>query len=177
MYTPSGSHINNFAANVSYSAKTGDASWKLGGGYLNGGVLGSDGVRSGDRIAVWDFNGKVSMGNFDVLGEYVQTAKAITGSCTVGAFTVSNKKLKGWNIGADYNMPVMGKASVINAGYSELRTASNEYARQYVIGFRNETFSNVWMGVEYKFLQVKDAIDESDTSRSHQIVLNVTGVF
>ncbi len=133
-YTKNNDAIGNYALNVGYGMNTAGADWHVGAGYLDGARQGNS-----DQVGAYDLNAKVGYAGFDVLGEFTQTTGDLTGQ--------NNNKLRAWDLGADYNFPVMGKASKVNVDYS--RVSSQYTASQWVVGFSHNTFNNVWMGLEY----------------------------
>jgi hypothetical protein len=136
-YTQKQDGIGNYALNVGYGMNTAGADWHIGAGYLSGSKDKTT-ATSGDEVGAYDLNGKVGYAGFDVLGEFTQTTGDALGT---------TDKLRAWDLGADYNFPVMGKASKVNVDYS--RVSAQYTASQWVVGFNHNTFNNVWMGLEY----------------------------
>jgi hypothetical protein len=133
-YTKNNDAVGNYALNVGYGMNTAGADWHVGAGYLAGARQGNT-----DQVGAYDLNAKVGYAGFDLLGEFTQTTGDMTGQ--------SNNKLRAWDLGADYNFPLMGKASKVNVDYS--RVSAQYTASQWVVGFSHNTFNNVWMGLEY----------------------------
>lgn len=143
--TSNNNNVGNFAANVSYGMTNGMFNWNVGGGYLNG----SQFTTSANKTdGAWDLNGKVSFMGFDVLAEYASTA-----STTNIGTTAQQGRAQAWDVGADYNFPVMGYKTVINADYSQayLAKGGNHQGYQYVLGYRVQPVNNVWTGLEYSY--------------------------
>jgi hypothetical protein len=143
-FTKDNDAIGNYALNLGYGMTTAGADWHVGVGYLDGsklrsGTVGTDAQQSG----AYDLNAKVGYMGFDVLGEFTQT----TGAVLQATDNAQNDKLRAWDLGADYNFPVMGKASKVNVDYS--RVSAQYVASQWVVGFNHNAFNNVWMGLEY----------------------------
>ncbi len=147
--TDSNSSINNFAVNLAYGMTNGAISWNVGAGYLNGSAYLNNSNPNATNGA-WDLNGKVSAYGFDLLGEYVTTVDDTAASAVPGA---SAQKASAWDVGADYNFPVMGYKSVVNVDYSgaSLGGDNNGKGNQYLIGYRVEAVKNVWAGLEYAY--------------------------
>ncbi|NCX93818.1 MAG: hypothetical protein EBX40_03980, partial [Gammaproteobacteria bacterium] len=140
-----------------YGMNTSGASWDVGAGYLNGARdKFSTSNAAKETTGAWDVNGRVGYAGFDLLAEYVSTIDNVYDTTA----TTAQNRLFAWDIGADYNFPLMGKASAVNVDYSRAKQAVA--ASQWVIGFRNETFNNVWMGLEYS--SSKGAIYNDGTS-------------
>ncbi len=156
MQTDNNSNINNFAANLSYGMTNGAISWDVGAGYLNGSAFLNNTTSSshatGETNGAWDVNGKVSAYGFDLLGEYVSTVSNTYASTHAFGGTTA-QDASAWDVGADYNFPVMGFKSVVNADYSGASVANNNNGggNQYVIGYRVEAVNNVWGGLEYAY--------------------------
>ena len=135
-YTNKSDAVGNYALNLGYGMTTSGADWHVGAGYL----AGAEKHSTTDQTGAYDLNAKVGYMGFDVLGEFTQTTSSLYGDA-------SNSKLRAWDLGADYNFPVMGKASKVNLDYS--RVSAQYTASQWVVGFNHNTFNNVWMGLEY----------------------------
>ena len=156
LHTTDSSNINNFAVNLSYGMTNGSISWNVGAGYLNGATLLNNTTSSshptGETNGAWDLNGKVSAFGFDLLGEYVATVSNTYASNHAFAGS-SAQSASAWDVGADYNFPVMGYKSVVNADYSgaSLANGNNGKGSQYVLGYRVEAVNNVWAGIEYAY--------------------------
>ncbi|MCX7122507.1 MAG: LbtU family siderophore porin [Gammaproteobacteria bacterium] len=154
--TSNSSQINNFAVNLTYGMTNGAISWDVGAGYLNGSSLFNNTTNAshanGQTNGAWDLNGKVSAYGFDLLGEYVTTVSNTYASTHAFGGT-SAKSASAWDVGADYNFPVMGYKSVVNADYSgaSLANGDNGKGSQYVVGYRVEAVNNVWAGIEYAY--------------------------
>ena len=154
--TTSSANINNFAVNLAYGMTNGAISWDVGAGYLNGGSFLSNTTSSnhatGETNGAWDVNAKVSAYGFDLMGEYVMTVNDTYASTHEFAGT-SATSAKAWDVGADYNFPVMGYKSVVSADYSgaSLANGNNGKGNQYVVGYRVEAVNNVWAGLEYAY--------------------------
>jgi hypothetical protein len=138
-YTDNSDAVGNYAVNLGYGMSTAGADWHVGAGYLEG----SKKRDANDESGAYDLNAKVGYMGFDVLGEFTQT----TGAVLDANNNAANDKLRAWDLGADYNFPLMGKASKVNVDYS--RVSAQYVASQWVVGFNHNTFNNVWMGLEY----------------------------
>ncbi len=147
--TDNNSQINNFAVNLAYGMTNGAISWNVGAGYLNGSAYLNNNTTPSTNGA-WDLNGKVSAYGFDLLGEYVATVDTTRLSTAYGA---AAQKASAWDVGADYNFPVMGYKSVVNVDYSGASFGgdNNGKGAQYLLGYRVEAVKNVWAGVEYAY--------------------------
>lgn len=133
--TKNGDSVNNFVLNGSYGMNTAGADWRVGAGYLSGARAKATGT---DTSAAWDLNGTVGFGAFDILGEYTTTASKVN---------ANGNKLKAWDLGASYHFPLMGKTTKVNLDYSKVTAQYS--AKEWVLGMQQQTFKNVWMGVEY----------------------------
>ncbi len=141
--TSTASKADNGALNLSYGMTNGPVTWNLGAGYLAGSSFQQ---QTQDKTnGAWDVNGKVSAMGFDLLGEYDTTANKTN--------LTGNQRAQAWNIGADYNFPVMGYKSVVNADYSgaSLTNTTAGKGSQYVLGYRVAPLNNVWVGLEYAY--------------------------
>ncbi len=149
--TINNSSINNYALNLNYGMTNGAFAWNLGVGYLAGSAFVQQNTNSSGQNktnGAWDINGKVSAMGFDLLGEYDTTANK-----TDLASGSAAQRAQAWDIGADYNFPVMGYKSVVNADYSGASLSGNSADKQsqYVIGYRVSPVNNVWAGLEYAY--------------------------
>lgn len=141
--TNSGNKVSNGAVNLSYGMTNGPVTWNLGAGYLEGSSFKEqDGSKTN---GAWDINGKVSVMGFDLLGEYDTSADKTD--------LTTNQRAQAWDVGADYNFPVMGYKSVVNAEYSGAKLTNNTAGKgtQYVVGYRVAPLNNVWVGLEYAY--------------------------
>ena len=155
--TTNSSQINNFAVNADFSHKNGGLSWKVGLGYLNG--SNARFARTTDRRnGAWDMNAELGFGGFTILGEYVQTAKKTNS-------TYGTKRVKSWDLEANYKFPLLGADSRVNIGYSEIRAIETRKARTLVVGLDNQTFKNVWLGVEYSHTRDQGMVFASTTDQ------------
>jgi hypothetical protein len=153
--TTNNNNIGNFAVNASYGMTNGVVNWNVGAGYINGSQFTT---YNNKTDGAWDLNAKVSAMGFDVLAEYVTTAT----KSNLGA-AANQKRVQAWDLGADYNFPVMGYKTVINADYSQAylaqggnnnaggRTGQSLQGSQYVLGYRVQPVNNVWTGIEYAY--------------------------
>lgn len=144
MSTSSSSNFGkNYAVNLGYGMMTSGVNWNVGAGYLRGSQFSNS---SGNTNAAWDLNGKLSVAGFDFMAEYDMTAQ----DTNLGD---ANKKASAWNVGADYNFPVMGFNSAVSAEYSQanLASGSDNTLKQFVLGYRIQPVNNVWTGLEYAY--------------------------
>jgi hypothetical protein len=144
--TTNNSSLNNYAVNLGYGMTNGAVTWNVGAGYLAGS---SFLTTSNKTNGAWDANAKVSLYGFDLLGEYVTTASKVAATTN----TSNQTRAQAWDIGADYNFPVMGFKSVASVDYSGVKLSSdkNDKGSQYVAGYRVQVLNNVWTGVEYAY--------------------------
>lgn len=135
--------VSNGAVNLSYGMTNGPVTWNLGAGYLAGSSFKQQ--TQSKTNGAWDVNGKVSVMGFDLLGEYDTTANKTN--------LTGNQRAQAWDVGADYNFPVMGYKSVVNADYSgaSLTNTTAGKGSQYVFGYRVSPLNNVWVGLEYAY--------------------------
>lgn len=189
MYTSNNNTINNFAVNTSYGMTNSGVAWNVGVGYLNGGAFAkySTTNSSGTTNGVWDANGKVSYMGFDLMGEFDYTANKTNYTTTVSA----QKHAQAWDIGADYNFPVMGYKTAVDAEYSQFvgasdqttagSTANYDKSAQYVLGYRVQPVKNVWTGLEYAYQKgVPTAVTSSGSISNisnNTLTLDVTAMF
>lgn len=146
--TTNNNNMGNFAVNASYGMTNGMVNWNVGAGYLNGSQFLE---YNGKTDGAWDLNAKVSAMGFDVLAEYVATTSKT--NIPASDTTNVNKIAQAWDVGADYNFPVMGYKTVINADYSQayLGQGGANQGYQYVLGYRVQPVNNVWTGLEYSY--------------------------
>lgn len=187
-------NIGNFAVNASYGMTNGAINWNVGAGYLNGSQFTA---YNNKTDGAWDLNAKVSAMGFDVLAEYVSTAS----KTNLGA-AANQKRAQAWDLGADYNFPVMGYKSVISADYSQAylaqggnnslaaRTGQSYQGYQYVLGYRVQPVNNVWTGLEYSYSKNLAGVAntagvgnnfptaiEGNKLNNNSVVLDVTAMF
>lgn len=144
--TGSNDHLNNFAVNLAYGMNSNGVDWTVGAGYLNG--TGYNNQSNGNpNNPAWDINAHVGVDNLRFIAEYTQTMDDVA----------LNKHLSAWDIGAAYDLMVMGYNSTINLDYSAVKgpvdtsaLQSHTYS-QYVAGYNVEVFNNTWVGLEYSY--------------------------
>jgi hypothetical protein len=144
--------------------------WNVGAGYLNAtafNTVNESNATTNARNGAWDLNADVKVANFTVLGEYSRTAKA--------AYAVSNTayKLSAWKLGGMYSFPLMGKKSDVSLSYSAMKLSNTD--SQWTAGFRNETFKNVWMGLEYNY--AKTQVSTANDAKVSSLVFDVRTFF
>jgi hypothetical protein len=137
VYTKDTDGVDNFVANVGYGMKTAGANWHVGAGYIDGSKQ-RDSVNR-ESVGAWDINGNLDVANFDLLAEYTSTTSEPKNS--------GGERLKAWDIGGSYHFPLMGKTTKVNLDYSAVSATYD--AKEWVLGIQQQTFKNVWMGVEY----------------------------
>lgn len=151
MYTTDANFPNNYALNLKYARTFNAVNWDIGAGYLSGSrFLNTSNATNG----AWDINSKLSIAGFDVLAEYVSTVSQSYGKmASLPALSTSAQKVSIWDLGTDYNFPVLGIPSAVNLDYSQadLASGSNNTLKQIVVGYRVEPVNNVWTGVEYAY--------------------------
>ena len=177
--TSSGSNFNNFAVNTSYGMTTGSVAWNVGAGYLNGSQFATT---TGGTDGAWDLNGKVSVAGFDLLAEY-------TGTTSSTNVTTNSSIASAWDVGADYNFPIMGYKSVVSADYSGYYLGSGNAASgsQYVAGFRVQPINNVWTGIEYAYnnggvngltdVNANGLVPAGTVGNNNTVLLDITAMF
>ena len=169
--TNNANQINNFALNATYGMNSNGVDWNVGAGYLNGTAFtanNSDGTaKSSSRNGAWDLNANVSVAKFTVLAEYTATTKRTV----IG--TGAAKKLSAWNLGGMYSFPLMGKKSDVSLSYSAAKYDNTN--SQWTAGFRNETFKNVWMGLEYNY--AKTQVSTANDAKVSSLVFDVRTFF
>jgi hypothetical protein len=143
--TSNNNNIGNFALNASYGMTNGMVNWNIGAGYLNGSQFTTYNAKTD---GAWDLNAKVSAMGFDLLAEYDSTATKTNISSSA-----NQKRAQAWDLGADYNFPVMGYKTVLNADYSQayLAQGGSSQGYQYVLGYRVQPINNIWTGLEYAY--------------------------
>lgn len=183
--TTNQNNISNYAVNLSYGMTNSGVNWNVGAGYLSGTSFIDT---AGKNSAAWDVNAKVSVASFDVLAEYVATTKKTTGlisqnSNKIVAVSGEPGTADAWTVGADYNFPVMGLNSVVDAEYSRgtFNADSNQNAQQYVAGFSIEPVSNVWTGLSYAYnkggLIGSSGVTSFNNAKNSTVLLNVSAAF
>lgn len=139
-YTSKGDNINNLALNLAYAMNNNGVDWGVGAGWLNGSRYNYRKVNNKNNGA-WDVNGHFTVKNLHVLAEYNRTSGKPTGY---------NDNIAAYNVGAMYGFPLMGHNSAVNASYSHVAD-KNTSAKQFVLGWNNELYNNVWMGLEWAY--------------------------
>ncbi len=163
-YTKHTDGIGEYAFNLGYGMNTSGADWHIGAGYLSGSKQGVT-----DQTGAYDFNAKVGFAGFDVMAEFTQTIANMSAA--------TNDKFRAWDLGGDYNFPLMGKASKVTLDYS--RVSALYAASQWVVGFDHNTFNNVWMGIEYaqsKGRYVAGSSGNVYTAAAQTVPSSLTGV-
>lgn len=180
--TSSSKNVNNFAINMSYGAQTGAVNWSLGAGYLNGSnTLFTTTTNSTN--GAWDVNGKLSVAGFDLLAEYDLTANTTQVPTILGTSNTA-QRVTAWSLGADYNFPVFGFNSKVDAEYStiSLSSGTNNALQQFALGYNIQPVNNVWTGLEYLYNKVGSNINNAVNSNNNSltnstVLLNVSAAF
>lgn len=141
--TSNSNNANNMAVNFAYGMNNNGVDWGVGAGWLNGSRT-NYAKTSSKNNGAWDLNGHFTVKNIHVLAEYNRT----TGKANNALITSS--AVEGYNVGAMYGFPLMGHNSAVNASFSRMQDNTNT-ASQFVLGWNNELYSNVWMGLEWAY--------------------------
>lgn len=193
-YTQNTNNLNNFALNLSYGMDSNGADWGVGAGYLNGSRYNyrksaTSTSSVGQRNGAWDLNGHFTVKGLKVLAEYDRTSGKAS-SAVVGGSDAST--IQAYNLGALYGFPLMGHKSAVNASFSRLKSDTAQ-ASQFVLGWNNEMFNNVWVGLEWAYNKGLvsgttigngsfdqdgiSAIPSTQGSKDNTLLLNVTATF
>lgn len=177
--TTSSNNINNYAVNLSYGMTNSGVTWNVGAGYLNGAnpmfVTTSNGTNG-----AWDVNGKVSVAGFDLLAEYDITSSTTYASTALNNASTTAHRVSAWSLGADYNFPVMGLNSKVDAEYSTINFASgsNSALQQFALGYNVQAVNNVWTGIEYLYNKAgSNLVTTGSNVTNSTVLLNVSAAF